>query len=84
MWADLPICFSDMAREGEGSLFEAKIADLCRRAEKRYEAAIGDFLTPGEIMQAKSVLGRLHPEGVPVFFGGYEGSERARLVILPP
>lgn len=65
-------------------MFEAKIADLCRRAEKRYEAAIGDFLTPGEIMQAKSVLGRLHPEGVPVFFGGYEGSERARLVILPP
>ena len=72
-----------MARDGDASLFEAKIEDLCRRAEKRYETAIGDFLTPGEVMRAKTILSRLRPEGTPVFFGGYEGSERARLVVLP-
>lgn len=72
-----------MRREGEDSLFEARIEDLCRRAEKRFEPAMGDFLSPGEAAVAKIALARIRPDGIPVFFGGYAGSERTRLLVLP-
>lgn len=72
-----------MRREGEDSLFEARIEDLCRRAERRCEPCSGDFLSPGEAALAKTVLAKIRPDGLPVFFGGYEGSERTRLLILP-
>lgn len=61
----------------------ARIEDLCRRAEKRFEPTMGDFLSPGEAVLAKTVLARLRPDGIPVFWGGYRGSERTRLVVLP-
>ena len=72
-----------MRREGDDSLFEARIEDLCRRVERRCEPFAGDFLSPGEAALAKTVLARLRPDGIPVFFGGYEGSERTRLLLLP-
>lgn len=72
-----------MRREGEDSLFEARIEDLCRRAERHFEPAVGDFLSPGEAAMARAILTRLRPDGIPVFFGGYEGSERTRLLVLP-
>lgn len=72
-----------MRREGDDSLFEARLEDLCRRVERRCEPSAGDFLSPGEAALAKTVLARLRPDGIPVFFGGYEGSERTRLLLLP-
>lgn len=75
---------SDVRRDGDEALFEARLTDLCRRAETKYEVAVGDFLSPGEAAMAKTILARLRPEGIPLFFGGYAGSERVRVVILPP
>lgn len=72
-----------MRREGDNGLFEARIEDLCRRAETRYEPTFGDFLSPGEAATAKAFLARFRPDGIPLFFGGYVGSERTRLVVLP-
>lgn len=59
------------------------MTDLCRRAETKYEVAVGDFLSPGEAAVAKAFFARLRPEGIPLFFGGYAGSERVRAVVLP-
>ena len=44
---------------------------------------MGDFLSPGEAARAKQTLTKLRFDGVTVFFGGYAGSERVRLVALP-
>lgn len=72
-----------MKRDGDTALFEARLTDLCRRVETRYEVAAGDFLSPGEAAAAKAFLARTRPDGLPLFFGGYVGSERVRTVILP-
>ncbi len=59
---------------------EAKISDLCRRAE-RYEVAISPFLSPAEAFAAQKYI---KARGVSaVFYGGYDGAERVRLIVLP-
>ncbi len=72
-----------MRRAGDDSLFEARIEDLLRCAEQRFEVAVGEFLTPGEAARAQVHLRTLHTEAIAVFFGGYRESERTRLVVLP-
>ena len=72
-----------MGREGEASLFEARIEDLIKRAEQRYEPAVGGFLTPGEAARARVYLKSRRVDAIPVFFGGYGGCERVRLLVLP-
>lgn len=72
-----------MRQLGDSAFFEARIADLCRFAETHYETAMGDFLSPGDAAKARKALARIPHEGIPVFFGGYEGSERTRLLVLP-
>ena len=72
-----------MAKQADIGLFEARIEDLVRQAENRYETALGDFLSPGEAARARMFLRTLHSDAIPVFFGGYGGSERTRLLVLP-
>ncbi len=72
-----------MAQKGEGSLLEARIDDLLRRAEQRFEVAMSDFLTPGEAASVRVQLSSRHCDCLPVFYGGYAGCERTRLVVLP-
>lgn len=62
--------------------FEAKLEDLCRRAE-RYEAAVSSFLTPAEAFAAKKYMEMRGGDMVAVFYGGYDGAERVRLLALP-
>ncbi len=63
-------------------LFEAKIEDLCRRAE-RYEVAASSFLSPAEAFAAGKYIKMRGGDMVAVFYGGYEGAERVRLLALP-
>lgn len=72
-----------MTRGTENELFEARIEDLVTRAEERYEITAGDFLSPGEAARARVHLRTLRMDAIPVFFGGYSGCERTRLVVLP-
>ena len=72
-----------MARGTDSELFEARIEDLLRRAEDRYEVAVGDFLSPGEAARARMFLRTVRTDACPVFFGGYDGCERTRLLVLP-
>lgn len=72
-----------MARGTDSELFEARIEDLLKRAEQRFEVAMGDFLSPGEAARARVFLQGCHTDAIPVFFGGYEGCERTRLLVLP-
>ncbi len=60
-------------------MFEAKIEDLCRRAE-RYEVAVSSFLSPAEAFAAKKYIKMRGGDMVAVFYGGYEGAERVRLL----
>lgn len=72
-----------MRGQGDGALFEARIEDLVRQAENRYETAFGGFLSPGEAARTRLFLKTLRSEAIPVFFGGYGGCERTRLLVLP-
>ncbi len=63
-------------------MLAARVADLYRRAE-RYEVAVGPFLTPKEQYDICHRIGLPHSDAVAVFFGGYDGCERSRLLVLP-
>ncbi len=63
-------------------MFEAKIEDLCRRAE-RYEVAASSFLSPAEAFAAEKYIKMRGGDMVAVFYGGYEGAERVRLLAAP-
>ncbi len=66
----------------EKELFEARIEDLCRRAE-RYETPMSAFLTPTEGFAAVNYVRRRSRDIRPVLYGGYDGAERTRLLVLP-
>lgn len=69
-----------MASEKE--LFEARLADLCRRAE-RYEPCMSPFLSPRECFLAAQYMKRYATDAFGVLYGGYDGFERGRLLVLP-
>ncbi|MBE6661673.1 MAG: hypothetical protein E7606_00165 [Ruminococcaceae bacterium] len=71
-------------REGdaERALLEARVEDMLRRVE-RYEVAIGPFLSPREQHYAAQKLKGAVSDACGVFYGGYDGSERNRLFVLP-
>lgn len=69
-------------KDMERALLEARIEDLFRRAE-RYEPCFGPFLSPREQHYATEKLKKYASNAVGVFYGGYDGSERNRLFVLP-
>lgn len=69
-------------RENERALFVARMEDLFKRAA-RYEPCYGPFLSPAEQHAAKQRLKTPPPDVVCFFYGGYDGSERNRLFVLP-
>ena len=71
-------------REGETerALLEARVEDMLRRAE-RYETAVSPFLSPREQHYAAQKLKAAASDAFGVFYGGYDGSERNRLFVLP-
>ncbi len=69
-------------RDEERALLEARIEDLFRRAE-RYEPCVGPFLSPREQHYAAEKLKRYASNAFGVFYGGFDGSERKRLFVLP-
>ena len=71
-----------MERDAERALLEARVEDLWKRAE-RYEPAMGPFLSPREQRYASEKLKRCVGDAVGIFYGGYDGSERNRLFVLP-
>lgn len=73
-----------MSKIGEGvdALFEARITELAKKAE-RYECAFSAFLTPKEQIIASGILARGRFEAVSFFYGGYADSERNKLFVLP-
>ena len=73
---------TDKTQNPEYRELEARIEDYTRKSD-RGELQISSFLTPMQIFFAKEILkykGMLHRA---VFLGGYDGAERARLVLLP-
>lgn len=68
--------------ENENSLFEARIFELLKKAEK-YEVGVSAFLTPKEQIMAARIIAQARSEAFTFFFGGYEGGERKRLYALP-
>ena len=66
----------------DDALFEAKITELAERAE-RYVEGYSHFLTPKEQIVAAKILASKKHDCVSFFFGGYDGSERKRLFVLP-
>lgn len=71
-----------MEKDAERALLLARIEDLWKRAE-RYEPAVGPFLSPGEQHYALEKIKRSAGNAFGVFYGGYDGSERNRLFVLP-
>lgn len=69
-------------RDSERALLEARIEDMRKRAE-RYELCVGSFLSPREQHYALQKLQSVSTEAFGVLYGGYDGSERNRLFILP-
>ena len=68
--------------DANDALFEARISELAEKAE-RYESCYSAFFTPKEQIIAKKILAAKRFDGVSFLFGGYEGSERNRLFLLP-
>lgn len=66
----------------EMALLAARVSDLYRRAE-RYEIAVGPFLTPAEQFALCHRIGLPDSEAFSIFYGGYDGSERNRILVLP-
>ena len=64
------------------ALFEARINELAKRAEQ-YREGYCAFLTPKEQIIASSILARGKYDCVSFFFGGFDGSERNRLFVIP-
>ncbi len=71
-----------MEKDAERALLQARIEDLWKKAE-RYEPAVGPFLSPREQHYALEKLRRSAGDAFGVFYGGYDGSERNRLFVLP-
>lgn len=72
-------------REGadaEKALLLARVDDLFRRA-RRYEPCVGPFLTPAEQSWLGGQIRKNDTDAFAVFYGGYDGSERNRLFVLP-
>ncbi len=60
----------------------ARIEDIARRADSGLLAAT-KFLSPAEVFYAKEILAAKGLEKRAFLFGGYDGAERERLIILP-
>ena len=69
-------------KDAERALLEARVEDLWERAE-RYEPVAGPFLSPREQHYAREKLKKSAGDAFGVFYGGYDGSERSRLFVLP-
>ncbi len=63
-------------------LLTARLDDLCRRGE-RGESAVSPFLTPREAKYAAAHLSVRLRAGTALLWGGFEGAERVRVMILP-
>jgi photosystem II S4 domain protein len=61
----------------------SRILDQADQAIKTWEVVCTDFLSPPELAEAKTVLGRL-TEGSVLAWGGYPQAERQRLAIARP
>ena len=61
----------------------ARVEDLIRQTERHYEVAMGDFLSPAEAARVGVFLRTASTDAIPVFYGGYSGAERTRLLVLP-
>jgi RNA-binding protein YlmH len=68
--------------DAELALLWARVEDQFRKAE-RYEPAVGAFLSPRERFFVTERLKHFASDAVGVFYGGYDGSERCRLLVLP-
>ena len=71
-----------VARDETIRLLLSRLDDLCGRGE-RGEAAVSPYLTPREAKYARVHLSARIKNGTAVLWGGYEGTERARVFILP-
>ena len=60
----------------------ARLDDLCRQAE-RGEAACSAYLTPREAKYAAAHLSARLRAGTALLWGGYDGAERVRAILLP-
>ncbi len=69
-------------RKLDDPLFLAKITSLIERAE-RYECVSSKFLTPKEQIIAQEIISKSGMSASAFFYGGYDGSERNRLFVLP-
>lgn len=63
-------------------LLAARIDDCLRQAD-RGELVCGNFLTPSEVSCAEIILRSRRATDRAFFFGGYEGAERRRIIVLP-
>ena len=63
-------------------LLLSRLDDLCDKGA-RGEAAVSPYLTPREAKYARVHLSARIKNGTAVLWGGYEGTERARVFILP-
>ena len=72
----------DIQMTSEKELFEARLSDLCQRAQ-RYELCMSSFLTPRECFLAAQHMKQYAGDAFGVLYGGYDGCERARLLVLP-
>ena len=83
-------CFLTLCADGDfmkndvmtDALFEAKITELAKRAEK-YREGYSAFLTPKEQIISARIIAEGHFDCVSFFYGGFDGSERNRLFVLP-
>ncbi len=69
-----------MDKSAEHYALEARMEDLCAKAEKG-EVALSDFLSPSDRQLAAAHLGSLGARMI--LYGGYEDAERQRIYILP-
>lgn len=79
----MDIVFTPMReKESDRALLLARVEDMVRRAE-RYEPCVSPFLSPREQHYAKEKLRALGFGSRGALYGGYDGSERNRLFVLP-
>ena len=71
-----------MDKRSDDPLFLVKINSLIEKAE-RYECGVSKFLTPREQIIAREIIIKSGMSASAFFYGGYDGSERNRLFVLP-
>lgn len=71
-----------MDRKSDDPLFSVRINSLIRKTE-RYECGVSRFLTPKEQIIAREIIIKSGTSASAFFYGGYDGSERNRLFVLP-